>query len=100
MARFSCLFRAVRDFSLSLLICGCGLTPQNVSLSSPEIKPLLVAMEKVDRAALGFSPISTNADIRLELSSRANYDAMLHVYGDTSRTIGFRKEGGGYRWIS
>lgn len=57
-------------------------------------------MEKVDRAALGFTPISTNANIRLELSSRANYDAMLHVYGDTSRTIGFRKESDGYRWIS
>src|SRR3954465_7361715 len=57
-------------------------------------------MEKVDRAALGFTPISTNANIRLELSSRANYDAMLHVYADTSRTIAFRKEGDGYRWIS
>jgi hypothetical protein len=24
---------------------------------------------------------------------------MLHVYGETSRTISFRKEGAGYRWI-
>jgi hypothetical protein len=100
MARSSRFFRMIRVFSLAFLICGCGLAPQKVSLSSPEIKPLLAAIEKVDRATLGFTPISTNAAIRLELSSRANYDAMLHVYGDTSRTIGFRKEGDGYRWIS
>src|SRR4051794_40626748 len=94
MARSSCFFRTIGVFfSVAFLICGCGLTPQNVSLSIPETKPLLAAMEKVDRAALGFTPISTNANIRLERSSRANYDAMLDVYGDTSRTIAFRKEG-------
>lgn len=58
-------------------------------------------MDGVDRASLGFSPITTNSQISLELPSAGGaYDAMLHVYGSTSRTIAFRKTSSGYRWIS
>jgi hypothetical protein len=85
-----------------LLFCfvGCGLVPKHVSLSDTEIKPMVDAMNKVDRSALGFTPVSTNAKIRLDLRSGGPYDAMLHVDGETSRTIAFRKTQQGYRWIS
>jgi hypothetical protein len=84
----------------ALALSGCGLVPQRVSLSAPQIQPLLKAMDQVDRAALGFTPVTTNARINLELRSGGSYDAMLHVYGATSRTIAFRKTPTGYRWIS
>ena len=57
-------------------------------------------MDQVDRTTLGFTPVTTNAQINLELRSGGAYDAMLHVYGATSRTIAFRKTATGYRWIS
>ena len=57
-------------------------------------------MGAVDRAALGFSPISTNARVQLEEGGKAPYDAMLHIYAETSRTVAFRKQRDGYRWIA
>ena len=88
-------------FATALMLGGCGLSPQKVSLFDPEIQPLLKAMEQVDRDALGFTRVTTNAEIRLELRSvGAPYDAMLHVYGVTGRTIAFRRTPSGYRWIS
>ena len=83
-----------------LAVIGCRFGTESVQLSDPRIQPLLKAMEQVDRAALGFTPVTTNADIRLELASGREYDAMLHVYGATGRTIAFRKTPSGYRWIS
>jgi hypothetical protein len=71
-----------------------------VSLSDPEIQPFLLAMSVVDRQAMGFTPVETNSTIRLETGSRAAYDAMLHIYGETSRTVAFRKTSTGYRWIA
>ena len=82
-----------------LLLTSCGLGPEQISLSDPKIQPLLKAMTEVDRSALGFTPVTTNAQIKLELASGRTHDAMLHVYGDTSRTIAFRKIESGYRWI-
>ncbi|MDB6017991.1 MAG: hypothetical protein JWR19_2480 [Pedosphaera sp.] len=80
---------------------GCGLVPENVSLSDSRVQPLLKAMEQVDRPSLGFTPVTTNAQIKLETHSLAgSYDAMLHVYGATSRTIAFRKTATGYRWTA
>ena len=80
--------------------CDHGLFPKKVSLSDPEIQPFLKAMEQVDRSSLGFTPVSTNAQISLELHPPGGaYDAMLHVHGATSRTIAFRKNESGYRWI-
>lgn len=88
--------------AVTALLTGCdhGLSPKKVLLSDPEIEPLLRAMEQIDRASLGFTPITTNAQIRLEIASGRAYDAMLHVYGATSHTIAFRKTQSGYRWIS
>src|SRR5688572_10875195 len=80
--------------------CGPGLGPTKVSLSDPKVQPLLQAMDRVDRQSLGFTPLTTNAQVTLETRPRANYDRMLHVYGDTSRTIAFRKDGSSYRWIA
>ena len=61
---------------------------------------MLKAVAAVDRGSLGFSPIPTNADVQLEEGGRAPYDAMLHIYADTSRTVAFRKTPDGYRWIA
>ena len=87
---------------LTLIIqSGCGLFPENVSLSDPQVQPLLKAMQQVDRASLGFTPVTTNSTIKLERrSSGGSYDVMLHVDGATSRTIAFRKTESGYRWIA
>jgi hypothetical protein len=81
---------------------GCnpgGPPPKTVSLADPRIAPMLRAMESVDRTSMGFTPISTNADVTLEGQS-SNYDAMLHIYAATHRTVAFRKIADGYRWIS
>lgn len=77
------------------LFMGC---PQRVPMDDVKIRPLLKACSDVDRAALGFSDLPSSADVRLEGPSN-KYDTMLHIYGDTSRTIAFRKSGAGYRWI-
>jgi len=88
--------------TLLVLSAGCehSLFPQKVSLSDPKIQPLLKAMNQIDRAGLGFTPVTTNAQIRLEIASDRAYDAMLHVYGATARTIAFRKTQTGFRWVS
>lgn len=85
------------------VMSGCDarpdLGPKQVSLSDNNIAPMLKAIAAVNRTSLGFTPIPTNADIRLEIGSRTGYDAMLYVYADTHRTIAFRKTQDGYRWI-
>lgn len=82
---------------------GCGknsdLSPVSVSLDDPRVVPLLKATEKIDRSALGFTPISKTANIRLEGAGRG-YDTMLHIYDKTERTISFRKTSDGYKWIA
>src|ERR1017187_133304 len=83
-----------------LAVGACGFAPEKVSLTDPRVEPLVKAMDQVDRTALGFTPVTTTAQIMLELRSSGSYDAMLHVYGATSRTIAFRKTQSGYRWIS
>jgi hypothetical protein len=82
-----------------LLVLGCGLIPEHVSHDDPRLKPMFDAMARVDRRAMGFTPIARNADIRLEWGRRESYDAMLHVYGKTSRTIAFKRTDAGYEWI-
>jgi len=56
-------------------------------------------MEKVDRAALGFTPIEDEAKITLDKSREADR-VVMRVDGRTSRTIHFRREASGYRWIA
>jgi hypothetical protein len=81
------------------LTAGCGFVPEKVTLSDARVVPLIQAATNFDRATYGFTPIPTNADVRLESRARAGYDAMLHFYGKTSRTIAFRMSPTGWRWI-
>lgn len=83
---------------IAAFLCSCGLVPEKVRYDDPKLQPFWKALESVDRTSLGFTPISKTADIRLE-HARRNYDAMLHIYETTSRTIAFRKVGDGYKWI-
>ena len=82
---------------LFLVIAGCS-RPKDVSFSDPTVAQLLQAVDRVDRAAIGFTPIDTNSRLRIESTPRAGYDAMLHVYSSTRRTISFRRDESGYRW--
>lgn len=85
---------------LALALASCGLIPEKVAWDDPRLVPLLRAVEAVDRASLGFSPIDrASSTVRLESRPRAGYDAMLHIDGRPVRTIAFRKTAEGYRWI-
>jgi len=90
--------RSLAALLILLLWTGCGFGPEKVSFYDPRLVPLISAISKVDRTSFGFTRIAQNSDIRLEGGS-AGYDAMLHVYALTRRTIAFRKTPGGYRWI-
>ncbi len=85
----------------SLAMCGaaCGVLPERVSHDDPRLRPMFDAIAQVDRRALGFTPIPVTGEIRAEFSPRAGYDAMLHIYDKTSRTIAFRRTASGYEWI-
>jgi hypothetical protein len=82
-----------------LLELGCGLIPAGVSQDDLRLKPMFDAMAGVDRRAMGFTPIARDADIRLEWGRGQPYDAMLHVYAKTSRTVAFKRTVNGYEWI-
>ena len=88
-----------------VFLSGCDFVTGKVSLSDPRLAPMLQAMAAVDRAALGFTPIPTNAVVYLDSRPRApRYDAMLHVYtpalhAGVHRIIEFRKTATGYQWI-
>jgi hypothetical protein len=84
-------------FAAALFTCGCG--PENVGRDDPRVREIMKALESVDRASLGFSPIDPGARLGLEWKPRAGYDAMLHVYGKTSRTIAFRRRSNRLEWI-
>jgi hypothetical protein len=84
---------------LLLLELGCGLIPEGVSQDDPRLKPMFDAMARVDRGAMGFTPIARDAEIRLEWGRGRTYDAMLHVYKKTSRTVAFKRAADGYEWI-
>ncbi len=80
------------------LLTGCGFTPQTLPYTDPQVQELVRATEAAATNRFGFTPVSTDAEIRLEKSSGA-YDRMLHIYGRTSRTIAFRKQADGFTWI-
>jgi hypothetical protein len=94
---------------MALVVVSCGLTPEHVSHDDPRLTPLFDAMARVDRRAMGFTSIEGDASIRIEWVHRTfdsllglgskNYDAMLHVYGKTSRTVAFKRVRDGYEWI-
>jgi hypothetical protein len=92
----------------TLLCASCGLTPERVSHDDPRLKPLLDAMARVDRRALGFTPLERQAELRVEWAGglgrrlglgSTGYDAMLHVSGKTSRTVAFKQTRDGYDWL-
>ena len=84
--------------ALAIFVASCWLAPEKVALDDPRIQPMLDALKKVDRESLGFTAVPATADVRLELEG-PGYDAMLHIYAETQRTIAFRKTTEGYRWI-
>jgi len=84
---------------LAFLTVGCGIFPENVSVSDQRVQSLLKVAADFDRASYGFSPLPTSGRVSLESKPRAGYDAMLHLGGKTSRTIAFRKNTTGYSWI-
>ena|SRR5438552_17971828 len=84
---------------LALVLAGCRVVPQRVAMDDPQVQPLLQAAASFDRTSYGFTPIPKTADVRLESRPTGWYDAMLHIYSKTSRTIAFRKTSNGYRWI-
>lgn len=59
---------------------------------------MIQAAASFDRENYGFTPIPTNGFVFAELHPTKDYDSMLHFYGETSRTIAFRKTGSGYKW--
>jgi hypothetical protein len=61
---------------------------------------MLEAIAAVDRATLGFTEIPKVGRVQLEEGGNAPYDAMLHIYAGTSRTVAFRKTVAGYKWIA
>jgi hypothetical protein len=83
-----------------LLLGACGMSPESVSWSDARLAPLIAAIEsRNDRSALGFTPIDTASEVRLEVATDRAYDVMLHICGKTSRTVAFRKTVAGYEWI-
>jgi hypothetical protein len=80
-------------------LVGCGIFPENVSVSDQRVQSLLKAAAEFDRASYGFSPLPTSGRVSLEPKPSSGYDAMLHLGGKTSRTIAFRKNTSGYFWI-
>lgn len=95
-------FAVATLLGLAVLLVGCfpkseGHT-HNDPQHDPKLAPYFDAMRQVDRAALGFTPIATNATIVVEDGTGREFDTMLHVYQDTSRTISFRKTSNGFLW--
>lgn len=84
-----------------IALAGCGPKPPS-SIADPRLASFTQAIEAVaDRETLGFSPISEQARVMLEKGGNAPYDAMLHIYAETSRTVAFRKNpDGSYKWIA
>ncbi len=82
-----------------LLMDGCGIFPAKMRIDDPRVRPFLGAALEFDRSRHGFTPIPASGGVYLETRPRAGYDAMLHIYGKTSRTISFRKSATGYVWI-
>jgi hypothetical protein len=95
-------FQSMCRFLLTTFLCSlvaCDFVPEKVTWDDPRLVSMQKAIEAVDRNSLGFTPIQKSAAVRLENRPRAQYDAMLHIEGNSSRTIAFRKIGKDYKWI-
>ena len=96
------VFKGLISFVGTIVIIGLtiyGFSPKKIDYSDPELVPLWKAVEAVDRATLGFTPVSKDSKISIERSSGSKYDVMLHIENHTSRTIAFRKKGDDFIWI-
>ncbi len=82
-----------------LLLTGCGIFPEKVSMDDPRIQPLIKAAAQFERGRYGFTPLPTKAEVHWEAKPTKNYDTMLHIYSKTSRTVAFKKTPTGYKWI-
>jgi hypothetical protein len=76
-----------------------GFSPKKIDYNDPKLAPLWKAVEAVDRASMGFTPVSKDSKISIERSNGKKYDVMLHIENHTSRTIAFRKKKDGFVWI-
>ena len=69
------------SISVLVLVCSavtsCGVVPEKVSIDDPRVTPMLEAVAKVDRQALGFSPVSRDASFT---SSAARAMAMTSCF--------------------
>ena len=101
MKRISHLILALSVVFLS----GCGSKSRTLSISDAQLSSELQAMAASDRAALGFSPIPTNAVVHLDSRSDARRDVEILIfdspklYSDIYRNVEFRKTESGYKWI-
>src|SRR5207244_5095490 len=84
--------------SLPLLVLLASACPETVARTDQRVVELLAARQRAQAEEYGFTPIEPSASFKLEGVGRG-YDAMLHVYGRTSRTIAFARRGGAFRWI-
>ena len=96
------VLKGLISFVSTIAIIGLtiyGLSPKRINYSDPELAPLWKAVEAVDRASLGFTPVTKDSKISIERSNGRAYDVMLHIYRHSSRTIAFRKKEGSFIWI-
>ena len=84
--------------ALALFLGSCNLIPEKVSMDDSRIQPLIKAARSFDRTSFGFTQLPISADVRWESRPTERYDAMLHIYSKTSRTIAFRKTATGFKW--
>jgi hypothetical protein len=94
------LNEAVSEFAAQSATVFVSYTPQHLNWNDAEMTPFASALDAVDRASLGFTPIPPCARVEIQRTvPPAEYDVMLHIYADTSRTIAFREEQDGYVWV-
>ncbi len=97
-----CLLKGVVSFVGTVgVICLLiyGYSPKSIEYSSPELTPLWKAIGEVERQSMGFTPVSKDSKIRIERAKGRDYDIMLHIYHDTTRTIAFKRKAEGVYWI-
>jgi hypothetical protein len=89
----------------TVFLPGCGNKTRTLSISDPQLAPILQAVAASDRATLGFSSIPTNAVVYLDSRSDVRHDVNIIVfdspalYYDIHRDIELRKTETGYQWI-
>jgi len=93
------LWTRLSALSAVLAVGACGFVSERMAIDDPRLSPVFAAIKNVDRTAMGFTDISRDAELRMEWRPRARYDAVLHVYGNTSRTIAFARNSTGWEWI-